>query len=76
MAKLSLPLYLSTPPKKNMQNRQISENCSILHEKAFLDEIGCADENVSCCSATWSHISCESKVRSKATFLPVYCKIM
>ena len=32
--------------RKNMQNRQISKNCSILHEKAFLDEIGCADENV------------------------------
>ena len=44
-----LPLYLPTPKKKkkqNMQNRQISKNCSILREKAFLDEIGCADENV------------------------------
>ena len=48
MHKLS-PLSLfanSKKNRKNMQNRQISKYCSILHEKAFLDEIGYADENV------------------------------
>lgn len=43
------PLFANSKKKKtkqNMQNRQISKNCSILREKAFLDEIGCADENV------------------------------
>ena len=47
MHKLSpLSLFANSKRKKNMHNKQISKNCSILHEKAFLDEIGCADENV------------------------------
>ena len=46
MHKLSPLSLFANSKKKNMQNRQISTNCSILHEKAFLDEIGCADENV------------------------------